>query len=175
MSRSKIVLSTQSTSKKAMPSLPTSSPQSSISFPIPNSEAEEDESLVLMVNGDNDGAEGPIMNEKSLRSMVWKYATKITAHVAQCNICLKKIKTNSGGTTSLRKHLLRQHKISDVPSHRPSYKTINNPISKQQKDRLDHLVKIATFEDGRTFGDFRKNGMMKFLSEAVPGKTFPES
>lgn len=109
---------------------------------------------------------------KSLRSSVWKYAKKITPDLARCNECGKEIKTKCGGTSSLRKHLINRHHITVSSSKKPEDRTRNNSISKQRKSRLDHLLKLAIFEDGRTFGDFSKSGMVKFLAEAVPGKTF---
>lgn len=166
MSPSKIFLSEQSTAKKTQ-----SSSASSITFSSPSGELEEEGDLIAMVDGEGDDTEEFVLNGKSLRSSVWKYATKLTAEVAQCDICRKQIKTASGGTTSLRKHLLRQHRVSDLTSYsRSSEGTANRFITKRRKNRLDHFVKIAIFEDGRPFADFRKKGMPKFLAEAVPGE-----
>ena len=41
-------------------------------------------------------------------------------------------------------------------------------ITKESKSRLDHLVNLAIFEDGRTFSDFLASAMKKFLAEAIP-------
>ena len=109
-------------------------------------------------------------NEQSFRSSVWKHTTKITPDTARCNQCGKTIKTIHGGTSSLRKHLLYQHNIVLTSSRKSSTRTRFTSISKEKKSRLDHLLKLATFQDGRSFGDFRKSAIMKFLAEAVPGE-----
>lgn len=136
-------------------------------------EVEEEERLGSIFNDANDDVDRRTTDGKILRSSVWKYATKISSDIAQFNVCSKMIKTSCGGTTTLRKHLSKQHKIEDLPFHsQTKRKTINRVISKQRKDRLDQLVKVAIFEDGRPFGDLRKSGIMKFLVEAVPGKKY---
>ena len=128
---------------------------------------EDDSSMVVEEQGDSDGS---TEYGKCLKSSVWKYADKISSSVAQCNQCGKQIETNQGGMSSLRKHLIQQHRDLDFPSLKPNERTTNNSISKEKKFRLDRLLTVATFEDGRSFGDFQKSGMIKFLNEAVPGK-----
>ena len=146
------------------------SSRSSTPAPTLDIDVLQEESSVSIINDENDDA-GWFTHGKTLRSSVWKYATKVTSNVAQCNICSKMIKTSSGGTTTLRKHLSRQHQIKDLTFHsQTTQKIINNSISKNRKGRLDQLVKVAIFEDGHSFGDLRKSGMMKFLAEAIPGK-----
>ena len=109
-------------------------------------------------------------NDKSFRSSVWKHATKITPDTARCNECGKTMKTVNGSTSSLRKHLLAQHSLVPPPPRRAVARNKTTSLSNEKKSRLDHLLKLATFEDGRSFGDFRKSGMSKFLTEAVPGE-----
>jgi BED zinc finger len=121
-------------------------------------------------NDEADSINQATKNEQSLRSSVWKYATKITPETARCNKCGKTMKTIYGGTSSLRKHLLHQHNIVPTPSRKSSTRPKLTSISKEKKSRLDYLLKLATFQDGRSFGDFRKSGMINFLAEAVPGK-----
>ena len=145
----------------------TSSPSAPAVFNHLDEDKEDDSSMVVEEQGDSDGS---TEHGKRLKSSVWKYADKISSGIAQCNQCGKKIKTNQGGTSSLRKHLLQQHRELDLSSLKPTERTINNSISKEKKFRLDRLLTRATFEDGRSFGDFRKSGMIKFLNEAVPGK-----
>lgn len=179
MSNSKIFLSNSLNGKKTSSSFVNSSFQSpvlSLTSNIDGEEGAEEDRLVSNNIVGSDSVDPLVTQRKNLRSSVWKYATKVSSDVGQCNVCSKTIKTTTGGTTTLRKHLLRKHNITDV-AHRPesSRKTINKTISKQRKARLDQLVKIAIFEDGRTFGDFRKSGIMKFISEAIPGKNYAQS
>lgn len=121
------------------------------------------------INREVDAIDKETENETSLRSSVWKHATKISPNTARCNACGKMMKTINGGTSSLRKHLLHQHNIIPTPSRKSCTRPKRLSLSKEKKSRLDHLLKSATFEDGRSFGDFRKSGIMKFLAEAVPG------
>ena len=123
------------------------------------------------INRDVDGVNKTTENDKSFRSSVWKHATKITPEMARCNECGKTMKTVNGSTSSLRKHLLAQHSLVPPPPRRAVVRKKNNSLSNERKSRLDHLLKLATFEDGRSFGDFRKSGMSKFLAEAVPGES----
>lgn len=122
------------------------------------------------INQEADAIDKETENGNSLRSSVWKHATKIAPDTARCNACGKTMKTINGGTSSLRKHLLHQHHVVPTPSRKSCTRPKRSSISKEKKTRLDHLLKLATFEDGRSFGDFRKSGMMKFLAEAVPGE-----
>ena len=122
------------------------------------------------INRDVDAVNKTTENDKSLRSSVWTHATKITPETARCNKCGKTMKTVNGSTSSLRKHLLVQHSLVPSPPRKAGARKKTTSLSNEKKSRLDHLLKLATFEDGRSFGDFRKSGMSKFLAEAVPGE-----
>ncbi|CAF1502782.1 unnamed protein product [Adineta steineri] len=103
-----------------------------------------------------------------LRSNVWGFAQKITKNKAYCPKCKIYIKTINGGTSTLRKHLLLNHdlvqlQLASQPRNKPT-----NSIPREKKQRLDHLANLAIFEDGRTFGDFRKSGISKFITEGIP-------
>lgn len=121
----------------------------------------------LVPNDDN----GPVDDSKitRLKSNVWNYARKLRGAKAKCGKCPSIIQTPHGSTSTLRKHLVTQHDLINIklPSKRRIKKNIS--ISREKKDRLDHLIKMAIIEDGRSFGDFRKSGMAKVLDEAVPG------
>ncbi|CAF1488687.1 unnamed protein product [Adineta ricciae] len=105
-------------------------------------------------------------DDTNLRSNVWAYAKKISKEKALC-ACKIYIKTPNGSTSTLRKHLIQKHNLIHLqPPSNPRTRT-NSSISRDKKNRLDHLAYMAIFEDGRTFGDLRKNGMSKFLNEAV--------
>jgi hypothetical protein len=106
--------------------------------------------------------------EKQLKANVWNYAKKITTEQAQCMKCKLFIKTVQGGTTTLRKHLVSKHGLCQLELN-SSPRQKKNTISREKKKRLDHLANLAIFEDGRTFGDFRRSGITKFFAEAIPG------
>jgi hypothetical protein len=109
-----------------------------------------------------------------LKANVWEFAKKLTTETAQCLKCKIYVKTVRGGTTTLRKHLITKHNLIHLTSHEPRRTKMNNLISREQKRRLDYLANVAVFEDGRTFGDLRKQGIRKFLAEAVPGNCFSQ-
>lgn len=108
-------------------------------------------------------------HEVRLRSPVWQYAKKISKDKAQCNKCNKFIKTGNGGTTALKKHLIDIHGLVSLTSSSSRTKFEKQSIPRERKIRLDNLANMAIIEDGRSFGDLRKNGIRKFLAEAIPG------
>ncbi|CAF5016027.1 unnamed protein product [Rotaria sp. Silwood1] len=111
---------------------------------------------------------------KLLRSSaVWQYAVRDdNRNYATCCLCPdnKRISTNNGSTTTLRKHLIAKHNKLDLilpNSKRKHNKTLFNPIKKQQ---LHHMLIGCIIRDGRTFNDFEKAGIKKILQVLVPGK-----
>jgi len=48
-------------------------------------------------------------------------------------------------------------------------KTDATLVSTKNKQKLDGAIIEATYMDRRSFNDFRKEGMMKFLNLAIPG------
>lgn len=118
---------------------------------------------------DEDTTNSTIADEKRLKSNVWKHAKKISMDQAQCSICKMYIKTIRSGTTTLRKHLIHKHKLTHLMSRATLKSEKIVSIPRERKIRLDHLANLAIFEDGRSFGDLRKNGIRKFLSEAISG------
>ncbi|CAF3882952.1 unnamed protein product [Rotaria sp. Silwood1] len=109
---------------------------------------------------------------KLLRSSaVWQYAVRDdNRNYATCCLCPdnKRISTNNGSTTTLRKHLIAKHNKLDLilpNSKRKHNKTLFNPIKKQQ---LHHMLIGCIIRDGRTFNDFEKAGIKKILQVLVP-------
>lgn len=47
------------------------------------------------------------------KSWVWEHFTETDKNIAECNICHKDIRRIHAGTSSMRSHLLTQHKIND--------------------------------------------------------------
>ena len=133
-------------------------------------EEEEEEGEAEAEEEDEDNATNTTDDEKRLKSNVWNHAKKISLDQAQCSICKMYIKTVRSGTTTLRKHLIHKHKLTHLISSAPPKPRKTASITRERKIRLDHLANLAIFEDGRSFGDLRKNGIRKFLSEAISGK-----
>lgn len=101
-------------------------------------------------------------------SVVWKYAARnIDSQTATCLKCSAVIKTSNWSTTGLRKHLIQVHKITTIPSSVAAKKATIPPALRRE---LHELVIKAIIQDSRSFNDFRRPGMVKFLKKAVPGK-----
>jgi hypothetical protein len=122
---------------------------------------EEDENIVSDIHDE----------EKQLKANVWHYAKKLSTDKAQCLKCKIIIMTARGGTTTLRKHLINKHDLTHLSLRSSARPKKENSIPRERKIRLDHLANLAIFEDGRTFTDLRKNGIRKFLAEAIPGNS----
>ena len=120
--------------------------------------------------GDTDDDNVTTIGTRTLKSNVWEFAKKISPGLAQCGTCARLIKTSAGGTTTIRKHLISQHGIKSLANQSTTRRKTPTSISRDRKARLDHLLNLAIFQDGRTFGDFRRPGVMKFFAEALPGK-----
>jgi len=113
---------------------------------------------------------------RTKQSPVWNYFQRIDTgeHLqAKCliNGCTKVLKTPLSSTSTLIRHLRDAHKmqeftVKEALVHRPRHKK----IPRQLKTKLDHAVVAAIIEDGRSFGDFAKNGFKKFIQLALPSE-----
>ena len=134
-----------------------SSPVQPIAYPLDNAESS--------ANNNNDSAQDELVRRESI---VWKYATRnIDNQTATCLLCSAVIKTTSWSTTGLRKHLVQVHKVPNIP---PSVAVKKATFSPALRRELHELVMKAIIQDSRSFNDFRRPGMIKFLRKAVPGK-----
>lgn len=104
----------------------------------------------------------------SSRSLVWNFAKKLPNGKAKCLKCNKEISMKDYSTSCLRRHLASCQKLSIFKSKKNS-RTSSSAISSETKQRLDNLVYNCLIQDGRSFGDFQKPGIVRFLREAVPG------
>ncbi len=134
----------------------------------------DEDSNTVSVAQNNEDIPVDTSETTQLKANVWQYAKKVTTEIAQCLKCKIYVKTVRGGTTTLRKHLITKHNLIHLTLHTSPRVKMNNLISQEQKRRLDYLANVAVFEDGRTFGDLRKQGIRKFLAEAVPGNCFSQ-
>jgi len=108
------------------------------------------------------------------QSAVWQYAVRDddNPNYAICSLCPnnKRISTNNGSTTTLRKHLILKHDKHNLiltNNKRKRTKVLLNPIKKHE---LHHMFMNCIIRDGRTFNDFEKVGIKKLLQALVPGK-----
>ena len=103
-------------------------------------------------------------------SNVWEFMQVRGNDKAKCNICEKILSRPNGGTSGLRKHLRQVHKLEmfSISSIKKRQKTSNLSIDEQKK--LDLLIIKSIIEDGRSFGDMRRSGVMKLFEHLVPGK-----
>lgn len=115
-------------------------------------------------------------NKPSTRSIVWVYFQRTTVEDRLKAKCLVDgyttiLSTPSHSTSTLIRHLRDVHRMKDFQlqedlPHHASKKRISTHLKK----RLDDAVLVAIVEDGRSFNDFSKKGLKKFIQEALPSK-----
>ncbi|CAF1114440.1 unnamed protein product, partial [Didymodactylos carnosus] len=104
-------------------------------------------------------------------SLVWQYATRcIDRNYAICNLCSndKRISTNHGSTSTLRQHLISKHGKNELMIPIDKKKDKSLPFSLEKKRQLDDYLIKSVASDARTFNDFGKSGIKKFLEAALP-------
>ncbi|CAF3456130.1 unnamed protein product [Rotaria socialis] len=125
--------------------------------------------------------EGGKLKRKTTMSKqdVLAYFTSIDDYL-KCNLCVdstKKFSLNGSSDTNVRRHLGVKHHLKQFlyPSQLQEYESKQKQkfISTAHKQQLDKAVVAAIYIDGRSFDDFRKTGMMKFLNLAIPGYNVP--
>ncbi|CAF1229855.1 unnamed protein product [Adineta steineri] len=110
-------------------------------------------------------------------SSVWNYFKRVSINGVNRAECLQKEcgKTFSlvnWSTSALFKHLRDIHKIENLKKNtngRVIIGRIQHKLSKAQKKKLDSLAIEAIIKDGRSFNDFNKTGLKRFLQYAIPG------
>ena len=106
-------------------------------------------------------------------SQVWQYANRCPGtSYATCCLCPdnKRISTNNGSTSTLRKHLISKHQLHDLELPPAKRKATVSSMTDEKKKHLHGLFIKCIVRDGRTFNDFQKPGMKKLLEELIPGK-----
>jgi hypothetical protein len=128
--------------------------------PITNHLDESDES--------NDSSEHDSESTSS-KSLVWNYAAKSENGKAKCLKCNKEVSYKDHSTTSLRRHLHRCQNLAIFASKK-NILSSQVPASNEMKQKINDLVYKCIVQDGRSFGDLRKQGMARLLQEILPGK-----
>jgi hypothetical protein len=106
-------------------------------------------------------------------SKVWKYATRCpNSNYSICLLCPdnKKISTNNGSTSTLRKHLISKHQVHELILSRDKRKLVVPSINNKQSQQLHELFIKCIIRDGRTFNDLQKPGMKTVLQQIIPGE-----
>ena len=114
---------------------------------------------------------------KPLKSPVWSYFKRVLIdgiYRAQCleNGCTKTLAIPNWSTSPLYKHLREIHKIEDLkkkPNGRGIVGGVIHKLTLTKKKKFDHLALEAIIKDGRSFNDFNKSGLKRFLQYAIPG------
>ncbi|CAF3910994.1 unnamed protein product [Rotaria sp. Silwood1] len=112
----------------------------------------------------------------SRASQVWRYAVRhADPNYAVCCLCKdnKRISTNNGSTSTLRKHLIFKHNMRELILPHQQRKCKYSSTNITNKKQLHELLISCVIRDGRTFNDFQKSGFKKVLQELVPGHYFP--
>jgi hypothetical protein len=111
------------------------------------------------------------------RSPVWRYFKRVTINEinrAQCLVdgCSKILSMPNWSTSALYKHLRYVHKIDNLKKRsngRVIVGRVVHKLTRTKKKKLDHLALEAIIKDGRSFNDFNKSGLKRFLQYAIPG------
>jgi len=101
---------------------------------------------------------------------LWDYMTKLDNEKAQCKICSTILSRKNGATSGLRKHLFKVHKIESFGAVAEKPRSKLNQISTEKKTQIDSLLIKCIVQDGRSFDDMRRPGMLKVLKYLAPGK-----
>ena len=101
---------------------------------------------------------------------LWTYMIKQEGGKAKCKICNVLLSRKNGATSGLRKHLDRIHQIKPPENTTGKPRSGSYRVSVDQKKKLDTLIISCIVEDGRSFNDMRKPGIMKLFNQMAPGE-----
>ena len=105
-------------------------------------------------------------------SQVWQYAERCpNSNYSVCLLCPdnKKISTNNGSTSTLRKHLISKHQVHELTLSNDKRKRIIPSIDNKKIHQLNELFIKCVVRDGRTFNDLQKPGLKNVLQQIIPG------
>ena len=121
------------------------------------------------------------LEEKEQPANAWDYFKKIDKDYARCLLCGKKLTTKNRSITGLKNHLSSIHKLSNFCEQSKKKQerqidtvfrkctTVEPKLTQSKIDKFDGAAVEAIIIDGRSFSDFEKDGMVKFLAVARPG------
>ena len=103
-------------------------------------------------------------------SNVWQHMKKCDDDKAECIYCEAMLSRKNGGTTGLRKHLHQIHKLQQFSPSLVKRRSNVKKVSIDTKKKIDSLIIKCIIEDGRSFGDFKRTGLLNIFKQLVPGK-----
>ena len=109
-------------------------------------------------------------NEIDRTSDVWNYMKKQGNDKATCNICGITLCRKNGNTTGLRKHLNQVHRLAGLPNSSCRKRRKSNHLEMETKKILDSLLINCIIEDGRSFSDMCRPGVLRIFNHFVPGE-----
>ncbi|CAF1378545.1 unnamed protein product [Rotaria sp. Silwood1] len=110
------------------------------------------------------------------KSKVWDYFKQVNVNgilKAEClhDDCKIQLLMPNMSTTSLRRHLHHVHQLDEFKiCKKDLHKNRKKKLPPQVKKQLDKLLIEAVVRDARSFTDFDKPGLKRFLQFALPGK-----
>ncbi|CAF4166579.1 unnamed protein product, partial [Rotaria sordida] len=104
---------------------------------------------------------------------LWNYMVKLQNEKAKCKICGVVLSRKNGATTGLRKHLHQIHKIESFGITSKKSRSNVYQLSIEEKKKLDSLIIKCVIEDGRSFTDMRRSGILKVFNHLVQGYVPP--
>ncbi|CAF3102323.1 unnamed protein product [Rotaria sp. Silwood2] len=122
-----------------------------------------------------DDAENPIPLKKRRVSIVHTYAHKLSDLEYQCLLCMKIIRCSIGSNSNIKRHLIQVHGLNHLKSKSDPSVVPKRLFDPFRKVTLDEAAIKCIVVDSRPFGDFRKKGMLHFLSTALPGYVGPHA
>ena len=109
-------------------------------------------------------------SNEDLDTKLWSYMTKQNNEKAKCNICNKIYSRKNGATSGLRKHLFKVHDMTAFGVSSERSRPQLNAISPDEKKKLDSLLISCIVQDGRSFDDMRRPGILKVFNHFAPCK-----
>lgn len=103
-------------------------------------------------------------------SDLWHYMTKQENQKAKCTLCNIILSRRNGATSGLRKHLSRVHQIELSTAVREKSRAQSDLIPPDEKKKLDSLIIDCIIQDGRSFDDMRRPGILKVFNHLRPSK-----
>jgi len=102
-------------------------------------------------------------------STLWHYLKKEDNEKARCTKCGKILSRKNGATSGLRKHLFQVHKIESFGITHENSRSKPAAFSAEEKKKIDSILINCIVQDGRSFDDMRRPGMLKVFNHLAPG------
>ncbi|CAF1435898.1 unnamed protein product [Didymodactylos carnosus] len=133
--------------------------------------------LTMTTNTNNNNSESSDkdgITDPTTSSSMWKHFTRNEERAkVKCNLCTinsKEFKTKTENTSACRRHLFSVHYLKEfAPASDMNAQLSITPLEKRE---LNQLCIEGIIEDGRSFEDLRRSGMMKIINGLLPDNYF---